>query len=342
MGPPRWLLQRRRARPDDQQRRADRHQRHRTGVGVDTVDPEPAADDQREREDGRDVAQPVRDSQGRQPDREQAAGQRFPQTGDRVVVVVRLVDRQAAVRPVERGERDDQHRAADEEPDDPRVGERPGDAGTDLEQCGESEGDEQGQDEELALHRHRPDVLQRAVRRTRGEVVLGVLREIPVLVVQRARDDLAADIGPPGLREDQQGQHRDRDQDGEQRRQQPFEEPFEPWPRVERVSERDVRSLARDRVPQQRPDEEVSREGEEDVDAAGDLAEPHVKAGDEGDGDTAQAVEVGAVCGRCRRRGGRLRRHYSRRRCHRACSFRWGTDRSRGRDDRLAMYSSKL
>ncbi|SKY85922.1 Uncharacterised protein [Mycobacteroides abscessus subsp. abscessus] len=50
-------------------------------------------------------------------------------------------------------------------------------------------------------------------------------------------------------------------------------------------------------MTQQRSDEEVTRQCEEDIDAAGHPAEPDVEAGNQHDRDPAEAVEIGAIRG---------------------------------------------
>ena len=141
-------------------------------------------------------------------------------------------------------------------------------------------------------------MLQRTVRRTGRRVVLRIERQMPVLVVEQARDDLLARRPPAGLGEDEQRTEADDDQDRDQRGQQSPAEPGQSFDRVDRGPESGLIVLcADDDVPQQRADEEVPRQGEEHVDTAGHPPEPDVEARHQDDGQAPQTVEVGAVTG---------------------------------------------
>ena len=181
-----------------------------------------------------------------------------------------------------------------------------------AEQHGEPEDQREKGDVELTLHRHRPDVLQRADRLAGAQIVRRGVGQLPVLEVAEAGQALVGKRLPACFRLDQDGQHRRGGEHHDQRGQQPADQPGD-------LRNRPQRRARRQRGAQQAPAEEEARQRQEDVDATGNPAEPDVEDRHQGDGDTAQAVEIvsvetrlavaAAACGRAglRQRAGRGR-----------------------------------
>jgi hypothetical protein len=137
-----------------------------------------------------------------------------------------------------------------------------------------------------------------------GVVARGVVHrvggELPILQVQGRGHDLAHRLVPAALREDQRGRHRGDDEHDCGCRHQAREAARPPAPDVH---------LAALSGPHQLPGEEEPRHDEEDVDAAGDPAHPHVVDHDEDDRERTQALQLGAEA---RRRAGSRHREPTR------------------------------
>ena len=157
-----------------------------------------------------------------------------------------------------------------------------------AEQVGPSEDQREERDVELALHRHRPDVLQRADGLTGPQIVRRGVRQLPVLVVPEAGQTLIGERLPTGFGLNHDGEHRRRGEHDDERRKQAADQPHELRPGSQRPARVDRRA-------QQAAAEEESRERQEHVDAAGHPPEPDVEHGNQRDGDAAQAVEVVSI-----------------------------------------------
>ena len=156
------------------------------------------------------------------------------------------------------------------------------------EQQGEQEDQRQEGDIELALHRHRPDVLQRADRLTGAKVVRRGGGQLPVLVVAQARQALVSKRLPARLGLHEDGQHRRRGEHDDQRGQQSPDQ-------SRHLGHRPQRGARGQCGAQQATAEEESRQRQKNVDTTGNAAEPDVKHRNEGNRDTAQAIEIVAV-----------------------------------------------
>ena len=152
----------------------------------------------------------------------------------------------------------------------------------------EQEDQREEADVELALHRHRPDVLQGADRLAGAQIVRCGARQLPVLVVAEAGQALVGEGLPPGLRLHQDGEHRRCGEHHDERGQQPSDQPGH-------LGNGPQRRAGRQRGSQQASAEKESRKRQEDVDTARDTAEPDVEHRHERDGDAAEAVEIVSV-----------------------------------------------
>ena len=195
---------------DEQRRGADRHQRPRSRELLDAVDERPAGQDGRQAHTGQQGAQPHRPADIGHQRAHQNAQQQFPGPGEAVVVGADLVGLMGDDRVDERGHRENGQQC-DEGGAQPSAAQPP-------EGGGESQNEQQERDVELTLHRHRPDVLQRRDGLTGAQVVRRRGRQFPVLVVAQTGQALVGEGLPPGLRLNQNGQHRRGGQDRHQRR----------------------------------------------------------------------------------------------------------------------------
>ena len=265
------------ARQDQQHGGADGHQRPRAGELLGPVDQGPAEQDRRQRDAGEDGAQPHRPADVAHQRADERAQQQFPGSSEAVVVRAGLVvlvgdDRVDERRHRQRAEQDHEDGAPVPGPKAPKNVNAPGDQ-------------QQERDVELALHRHRPDVLQRTDGFPRPEVVGRRAGQLPVLVVAQAGQALVGEGLPAGLRLNQDGQQRAPGQDHHQRRNQPPDQPDHFGNRRQRLRgvQRGAQQFAAEEEPGQR---------QEDVHAAGDPAEPDVEDGDQRDRDATQPVEI--------------------------------------------------
>ena len=128
-------------------------------------------------------------------------------------------------------------------------------------------------DVELALHRHRPDVLQRRHRLAGPQVVRRGRGQFPVLLVAEAGQVWSAKVST-GLRLDRDGEHRGGGQHHDQRRKQPPGQPLDrgPGPATFPASARSAAPTRRRKAGQ----------GQEHVHTAGHPAEPDVEQRDQG------------------------------------------------------------
>jgi hypothetical protein len=220
------------------------------------------------------------EAQQRQRDREHPAERELPQPRPGVEVRPGLPFGGGDHR-VGQGRRE--HDGAGREHRDPR-------SGVDAVRGERGEGDQrQPHQVELALDRQRPEVLERALRVVPGEVVDGVDRERPVLEVQARGHGLRDDVVAAGLGQQQPAHEQDRQQHHGGGGEEPAREP-----RQERHGP--DAAVAFDGAEQGSGDEEAGQE-QEDVDAAGDPAEPDVVDGDEEDREGAQSLEFRAEPG---------------------------------------------
>ena len=287
-------------RQDEQQRRHHRDERPGAGELPHAVDQRPTRQDHRQRGHRHRDAQPHRAAQVRHDRPDEDTDEQLPGPGEAVVVRGGLIGVVRDDRVHERGdgqpgEQDDECRA--------HV------AAEKTAKC-EREHQDQGQerDVELPLHRHRPDVLQRADSLPGAQIVRGGVGQLPVLVIAQARQALVGERLPACLGLDQDRQYRGRGQHHDHGRQQSAHQPFD-------LRHRAKRRTRGQRTAQQPSPEEEARQDQEDVDSARHPPEPHVEHRDERDGDAAQPVEVmpvetgraGAHAGARRGRRGRRR-----------------------------------
>jgi hypothetical protein len=188
------------------------------------VAPTGAQQNRRQPEGGQQGAHAHRPVDERQERPDEYPDQQFPGAGEAVVVggdLVGLVgdDRVDERRHGQTAEQNDKHRTQP-----PRTQRSPQQRSDDQDQQQEGE-------VELALHRHRPDVLQGGHRLAGAPVVSGRRGQLPVLVVAEAGQGLVGERLPPGLRLHQHGQHSGRCEHHDQRRQQPPRQPLDMRPR---------------------------------------------------------------------------------------------------------------
>ena len=178
-----------------------------------------------------------------------------------------------------------------------------------AEHNGAPEDQRQESDVELALHRHRPDVLQRTDGLAGAQIVRRGVGQLPVLVVTQARQTLVGECLPTGFGLDEDRQHRRSREHDHQCGQQPTNQAGD-------LRDRPQRCARRHRGAQHASAEEEPRQREENVHTPGNAAEPHVEHRDEQDRDAAQAVEVVPVVIRraCSLESTRFARRGSRRR----------------------------
>ena len=169
-----------------------------------------------------------------------------------------------------------------------------------AEQKGEQEDQREERDVELALHRHRPDVLQRTHRLTGAKIIRSGVRQFPILEITEAGQTLVSKRLPPRFRLHQNCQHGRSGEHDDERGQQPANQ-------SRHLGNRPQRRTRRQRGTQQTPAEEKPRQREENVDTARNTTEPDVEYRHEGDRDAAQAIEIVSVeaglpvSGRCAR-----------------------------------------
>ncbi len=280
------MVGRTRAATEDHQEGADHgHQRPCGGELVDPVDHDAAAEDrQQPRNRGRDAKRTGhRDCAADR--RGQHTGEQLPRPGVAVEIGARLVEVVGDHRVGERGhgrDGDDRHEHG------ASVRRSPGrsDAYRDRRR------DDQHRDEELALHRHRPHVLQRADALPGAQIVVRGGGQMPVLNVREAGEALIGERLPSRLRLDPHRQRGARGQDHDDRGHQPAHQSRQGG--RQRFAAAGVGRLA-----QQPAAEEEAGKHEEHVDATGDPAEPDVVDDDERDREPAQAVEIAAAPGYC-------------------------------------------
>ena len=257
------------AEDHDEQRAADRVPGPPRGEMLDALDEEATGDDHRQARDGRDRAQKPRHHDADEHDGEDTADEQLPQARPRVVVVPRLIRLETAVSVPDRHQTDRR--------EDGRVQPLGWRFSDDPEQRGDAENQREGDDIELALHRHRPQVLQRRDGGIGRAVILAGERELPVLVVQQRRLRLGEDIGPRGLRAQP---HRQPDGGGHHH----DEHRIQTTDKSPQILYRGQTGSGGGGASHERAEEEEPGQCQEDVDAAGHPAHPHMEEDDEGDG----------------------------------------------------------
>ncbi len=289
---------RRRARDRrDQHERgtADGHQGPDAGEHAGAVDQEARPDDQGEPDPAEDVLPadvlPAERDSRAEGQGEQCARADLPEPRERAEVGDRLVHGDEPERVAERrgGGRARHH-------GDQATGRQEGPSGpnTALRDDNKAQHHQRPGGEELALHRQRPEVLQRARVRPRRPVRERGVHQLPVLPEGRGRPDLPQPRRPahPG-REREQG-HRDGCQDHERRREQPGERA-----RVVRGEPQGAALCA----AQQRARREVPGQQEEHVHSTRDPAVAEQMERDhEGQGEPAEPVDGADAPGRVRAR----------------------------------------
>ncbi len=242
----------------DQREAADRPQRGRAGEERGAVQHEPRGGDQRDAGPAADDAhapwQPPLEGEQRQ----HPAERRLPEPRAGVQVGHLLVGQVQPGRPHHRGRRDpgdshEQHRPH-------RPAQRPRDQHA-------PDHHERPHQVELPLHRHRPEVLDRAGQRPRRAVAELGVDELPVLLVGEAGEQLPAQLLPPRLGQEQPARDPRGGQDEHRARQEAADDPAEVAPDVDRPA-------GAHRLARQHPGEEEAGDRQEDVDAAGDAPVP--------------------------------------------------------------------
>ena len=267
---------------DDQRRTGERDQRPRAGELVGTVEEEAGTDDQRDTDHARGPARPRQ--AGRrllvdQPDTQQATEADLPEAAQRGIVVPALV---SAVQMHRVGEA--RGRRENEQPVQ-RQGREP--HRQLLQQPRQHHDDEQAAQVDLQLRRHRPDVLVEADVASHRRIVLPLVGEVEVLPVGQGRRGVLRGLRPTGPRIDDEARGQcDRDDDEQCGIQTP-----------EQADDRlDQRLTGRVQgVADLRAEEEDTTDEQEHVDARGDPADEDVEDHHEGDGQTAQTVDVPTV-----------------------------------------------
>ena len=211
---------------NQQHRSSYRHQRPGTGELRDAVDQRTAGQHRRQSDGCQYGPKPHRQPDSGHQRARQDADKQFPGAGEAVVVGRCLVGVVGRNRVAERGDgqnaqQDDEHRSESR-------------AQRSTRHCGKHQHQGEQGDVELALHRHRPDVLQRRYRLARAQVVRRRRGQFPILEVTQARQALISERLPAGLGLDRDGQYRGGGEHHDQCRQKPTGEPFHLRPRCQR------------------------------------------------------------------------------------------------------------
>ncbi len=243
------------------------------------VEHEPAGRDTDDARPDHGAGQPRRRTQadGRQPDGDQRSESELPQSRGCTEIRGLLIDGRCDDR---HGERPDEHRTEYPGSNLDRAEPRP------ARDLGGEEKQERPQDEHLALHRQRPEMLKRTGLIGAGVVIDRGIGQNAVLSVEDRPDSLLPDRAPTLGRVDRSGD----DENAEQRHRRGGQKTREPAQPIGP----DVKALLCLDPTEERCREQQRGEEEEHIDATRHPADPDVVGHDESDGHRPQTIQIGS------------------------------------------------